>query len=330
MSTQNITNEQTVSWEANGIQIEATLTQPVGSGPFPAVIFVAGSGPTDRNWNSPLIPGVNGSAAQLAAALTAKGFMTLRYDKSASGPNAMENVKGLLGKISVASHVAELAGGVELLAGRSGVDAAHIFALTNSEGAVHAINYQNGHPAHPFAGMVLTAPPGRPIGAVAHSQLAAQLSPVPGGDKMLAMYDAAIADFLAGRPVQIDPSLPAGIQQLLQAVTQPINQPFSAELWMYDAAEELKKVEAPVLIVIGKKDIQVDWQADGAILQKLAETHPNLTVRFTENANHVLKHEELPRSQLTAAHAGETYSAEGIPLDQETVDLITGWLGAQL
>ncbi len=64
MSTQNIANEQTVTWDVEGIPVEGTLTLPVGSGPFPAVVFVAGSGPTDRNWNSPLIPGSTAAAAR--------------------------------------------------------------------------------------------------------------------------------------------------------------------------------------------------------------------------------------------------------------------------
>ena len=53
MELTNISNETAVSWQLDGINIDATLTRPNGNGPFPAVIMVAGSGPTDRNWNSP-------------------------------------------------------------------------------------------------------------------------------------------------------------------------------------------------------------------------------------------------------------------------------------
>ena len=60
------TNETNVSWLVDDIEVKATLTVPTGNGPFPAVLMVAGSGPTDRNWNTPLIPGTNGSAALLA------------------------------------------------------------------------------------------------------------------------------------------------------------------------------------------------------------------------------------------------------------------------
>jgi fermentation-respiration switch protein FrsA (DUF1100 family) len=85
MTTTKTTTEIPVSWRLDDIDIDATLTLPDGDGPFPAVIMVAGSGPTDRNWNSPLIPGANGSAALLAHALTELGYVTLRYDKRASG-----------------------------------------------------------------------------------------------------------------------------------------------------------------------------------------------------------------------------------------------------
>ena len=57
-----------------------------------AVVFVAGSGPTDRNWCSPLLPGTNGSGKLLAEALASQGFVTLRYDKLASGPHVKENI----------------------------------------------------------------------------------------------------------------------------------------------------------------------------------------------------------------------------------------------
>jgi hypothetical protein len=121
------------------LEVRASLAHPGGEGLFPAVIFVAGSGPTDRNWNSPLIPGTNGSGALLAHALTEKGFITLRYDKRASGPERLENTQRLAGKISLQGHVEELAGGVNLLANHPQVDPAHIFVLTNSEGCF-AIN----------------------------------------------------------------------------------------------------------------------------------------------------------------------------------------------
>ncbi len=111
--------ETNVSWLVDEIEVNATLTVPQGEGPFPAVLMVAGSGPTDRNWNTPLIPGTNGSAALLARVLNDAGFVTLRYDKRVSGPQANDNLSRLMGKISKQGHVDELAGGMQLLAGHS-------------------------------------------------------------------------------------------------------------------------------------------------------------------------------------------------------------------
>ena len=156
--------------------------------------------------------------------------MTLRYDKRVSGQQANENLSRMMGKISKQGHVDELAGGMQLLIGHKAVDSRHIFALTNSEGCLHAMNYQLQPGVPPFAGLLLTSAPARPVGEVAHSQLAAQLAAVPGGDQMLASYDQAINDFLAGQVVKMDESLPEGIQNLLLSVTNPINQPFSREL----------------------------------------------------------------------------------------------------
>src|SRR3712207_8583889 len=56
--------ESPVSWMLDGITIDATLTRPRGESPFTAVVIVAGSGPTDRNWNTPLLPGSNGSRSE--------------------------------------------------------------------------------------------------------------------------------------------------------------------------------------------------------------------------------------------------------------------------
>jgi fermentation-respiration switch protein FrsA (DUF1100 family) len=330
MSPKDALDEVPVSWKVDDIEVPATLTRPAGKAPFPAIIFVAGSGPTDRNWNTPLIPGSNGSGALLARTLTEHGFVTLRYDKRASGPHAPENAKRLAGRISMQGHVEELARGVDLLAGREDVNTARIFVLTNSEGCVHALNYQTQSHGLQFTGMVLTSAFARATGDLAHSQIAAQLAAVPGGDVLLSAYDAAIAEFIAGRPVPINGNLPEGLQQLILGITQPANQPFARELWAFEPAAKLAEVIVPVLIVLGKKDIQVDWQTDGALFEAVAKKHGNITIHYAENANHVLKFEPKPRSQLTPAEVMTTYSADDVMLDPDPVETITTWLQAHL
>src|SRR5690349_21737010 len=106
-----------VNWQLGPTTVFGTLVRPAGPGPFPAVVMVAGSGPTDRDWNSPLLPGSNGSARLLAEALAQAGIASLRYDKRASGPHVRETMQTLIGKMSMQSHVDELAGAVRALAG---------------------------------------------------------------------------------------------------------------------------------------------------------------------------------------------------------------------
>ena len=118
-----------VTWALDDTTVSATLTRPEGDGPFPAVLFVAGSGPTDRDWNSPLLPGRNGSAALLADELTRAGYATLRYDKRFTGPFAQENMPKLLGNISFQSHLDELTSAVDFLVAQPGIAPAQLLSL---------------------------------------------------------------------------------------------------------------------------------------------------------------------------------------------------------
>ncbi|HOU40196.1 MAG TPA: hypothetical protein PK829_02905, partial [Promineifilum sp.] len=216
-----------VSWPLDDTTVGATLTRPEGDGPFPAVVFVAGSGPTDRDWTSPLLPGRNGSAALLADVLTRAGYATLRYDKRFTGPFAQQNMPKLLGNISFQSHLDELASAVDYLVAQPGIDPAQVFVLANSEGTLHAMNYQTSDPATPFAGLILTGAPGRPLTEVLHQQISENvLSAEPNRDELLVLWDEAIAAFLAGETATLDPALPESAQQVFAGLVAPANQPF--------------------------------------------------------------------------------------------------------
>jgi pimeloyl-ACP methyl ester carboxylesterase len=315
-----------VSWEVDEIAVRGTLTRPAGAGPHPGIVFVAGSGPTDRDWCSPLIPGTNCSGRLLAEALTGEGFITLRYDKRASGSHAIENARRLAGKISMQSHLDELAGAVDTLLSNQHMDPTRMFVLTSSEGAIHALHYQLQAENRPFTGLVLTGAPGRSIGQVARSQILAQVANLSNHDLLMDRYDAAIAAFVAGKPVSPDLSLPEGVRNLLLSLTSPVNQPFSRELWSANPSELIARVKEPVLVVIGKKDIQVDWKADGGALERAVAGADNVMFAYPKTADHILKHEEKPRELLVAAEVGANYNHEGRVLDPETLALIVNWL----
>ncbi|WP_218313668.1 alpha/beta hydrolase [Halomonas sp. 18071143] len=58
-----------------------SLLLPPSTGPHPLVLLHAGSGPTDRNGNSAILPGANDSLKLLAEALAVRGIASVRYDK---------------------------------------------------------------------------------------------------------------------------------------------------------------------------------------------------------------------------------------------------------
>jgi len=323
------TEDKEVSWKVFDIPVYGTVTAPTDKEAHSAVIFVAGSGPTDRNWCSPLLPGTNGTAKILAEALTNQGFVTLRYDKLASGPHVRENLPKLVGKISMQSHLEELRGAVETLIAEKNVNKDNFFVLSNSEGAIHAVNYQLQAKRNRFKGLMLTGAPGRAIGELGRSQIFNQIKQLPNAETLMKPYDDAIAQFLANKPIVIDAAFPEGIKLLLQSLKNPANLPFSRELWTYSLPEHITKINEPALVVIGKKDIQVDWKIDGKILETATAQKPAFSFAYPENANHVLKHEELPMEKLDAQYVSLHYNAQNAELDEEAANAIFSWLKKQ-
>lgn len=318
-----MTHSSEVSWSLDGIEMFGTITRPDGQGPSPAVVLVAGSGPTDRNWESPLLPGANGSGRLLAEALAEAGFATIRYDKRASGPHVVENLPRLAGTFSMASHLAELEAAVGVLAADGAVDRSRIVGLGNSEGCLHVLRYADSAQEVPFAGVILAAPPGRGVGTVVESQLAAQLSAVPGSDGVLALVREAMARYAAGGSMDPDPGIPEAVRNVLLSFDSPVNLPFARELWQEGAADALARVPVPTLVLIGGKDLQIDQQADGDPLRAVADGNLGISFVFPRDANHVLKQDLRPRAEIVP---GTGYNEDGTRLDPETMGTILDWL----
>ena len=314
-----------VEWTVDDIMVYGTITYPRINEPNLAVVFVAGSGPTDRNWCSPLIPGKNCSGKLIADKLASKGIVSLRYDKRASGPHVMENLPKMIGKISMQSHVDELSGAVTKLIAETRVDLEKLYVLTSSEGMIHALNYQTQKKTNRFTGLVFTGAPGRSIGDVGRTQIYNQYKDQPNSEAIMRQYDDAVSAFLKGETIQPDASLPDGVKMLLQGLNTPANLPFSRELWAYNPSETILNVKEPMLVLIGKKDVQVDWRIDGRALEKATSNRNNIRFAYPENCDHVLKHEETQREELSS-EAALHYNDQGRVLDGETMEMIINWL----
>lgn len=152
------------------------------------------------------------------------------------------------------------------------------------------------------------------------------MNDLPDGAALMDRYDAAITAFEAGEPMTIDPSLPDAMRGLFLSLETPFNLPFARELLMADPAAPLAQVEAPVMVVIGKKVVQVDWKTDGGALERAASANGNAGFAYPEEADHVLKHEGRPRDALVAAGAAAHYNGEGRTLDAAALTAVTVWL----
>lgn len=319
-------NQKDVKWTLGDIEMEATVTWPEDGEKYPGLVLVAGSGPTDRNWCSPLIPGTNGSGKLIAEALSESGYATIRYDKRASGPHVQENIQKLMGKISMSGHTEEVNHAVRALIENTDVDRKRIFALTNSEGAIHALNYQMMPAVTKFSGLILTGVPARSVGDVAREQILNQIASLDNSETLIQIFNRAVSGFENGKPYVPDPTVPATMDLLLRSITSPANQPFSLELWKTNPIDMIKGVSVPMLLIIGKKDIQVNWKKDGSILENSLSGRSNVTIEFPENADHVLKYEEAPRDKIDPVLASNNYNGGTRYLDDGTLRVILDWL----
>jgi hypothetical protein len=77
---------------------------------------------------------------------------------------------------------------------------------------------------------------------------------------------------------------------------------------------------------MGKKDLQVDWQADGEPLKLAAVGHEEVAFLFPENANHVLKQELRLRSELVPTEVTQSYNGPDTRLDPQALSSILEWL----
>ncbi|MCA9694481.1 MAG: alpha/beta fold hydrolase, partial [Myxococcales bacterium] len=154
----------------NGVgELAGTMLIPEGCAPFPVVVIHAGSGPTDRNGNSPLLAGQNDSLKQLAEALQARGIATVRYDKRGVGESV-----GALQRDVTALRFEDYARDLELWIDAVGGDATfgEVTALGHSEGALIATVAAASTPPDR---LISLAGAGRPAPEVLREQLTASL-----------------------------------------------------------------------------------------------------------------------------------------------------------
>jgi len=274
--------------------IAGTLLLPATC-PCPVVLIIAGSGPTDRDGNSPLLPGANNSLKYLAEALAAKGIASVRYDKRGIGASRAA-MQGGEAELRFDDYVDDAAGWLAKL--RADHRFTTVSVVGHSEGSLIGMIAARRAKADAF---VSIAGAGRRAGAIIHEQLAARVPP-----ELLAAADRTIAQLERGET-------PDSAPPALGALFRPSVQPYLISWFKYDPAAEIAKLTIPTLIVQGTTDIQVSV----ADAKALGAAQPKATLVIVDGMNHVMK--SVPADQAAQV---KSYGDPTLPVVPQLVDAI--------
>lgn len=280
-----------------GIELGGTLTLPKDlRRPVPVVLMIAGSGPTDRNCNSGAQLQSN-AYAMLADSLSRLGVAMLRYDKRGSGTN----ITAVVQHLKTEDHrfdfyVNDAVGFARIL--QADKRFSKVILAGHSEGSLVGMLAARQTNAN---GFISLAGAGRNIAEILKVQLGREQSP-----DSQHYINVRLDSLRAGKRVL---SVTPGLMPIMNPKMQP-----AMISWMkYDPAIEIVPFKGPVLIVQGRRDIQVAAsEAD-----ELKKVRPDAQLVFFETMNHILK--EAPDAFMANV---QTYSDPKLPLMKGVADAI--------
>ena len=283
--------ETEISIPTNSIKINGTLITPQTSEKSPLVIIIPGSGPTDRDGNSTMTK--NNSLKFLAEALANKDIASFRFDKS------------------VLSYKKE--------------DSEKINALTFEtfiNEAKSIINYFKNTKTYSKI-VVAGHSQGSLVGIIASNNLVDAFISLEGAgrslDEIFVEQIELQAPFLKEDTQKIVAELKKGntveeFNPMLSSLFNKQVQPFLISWMKYNPEDEIAKLNIPILIINGSKDIQVK-NLDAELLHKAAK---NSELFIVENMNHIFK--EI-KGDLTENM--QSYNMATLPIMTEFSDKIS-------
>ncbi|MEO8192829.1 MAG: alpha/beta fold hydrolase [Gemmatimonadales bacterium] len=279
-------------------RIYGTLELPTAATPVPVVLIIAGSGPTDRNGNTPVLPGSNNSLKMLADELAEHGIASLRYDKR--GIAASRAAMTSEADIRFTHYVDDARDWVKQL--RADPRFSTITVVGHSEGSlVGMIAAREGG----ADGFISLEGAGRNAKGIIAAQLAAQLPP-----DVVNQAKDMMTKIEAGQKVD-------SVPPFLAALFRPSVQPYLVSWFKLTPSEEIAKLTIPVLIIQGTTDIQTSVED----ARRLVDALPSANLSLVAGMNHVLKNAPADRAQQMP-----TYTDPAIPIVPRLITLVVGFV----
>ena len=253
--------------------LPGTLSMPLGSGPFAAVVLVHGSGPSDRDETI----GPNKPFRDFAQGLASQGIAVLRYEKRTK--QYPTECVALGAKLTVKDEtIDDAVAAVALLGQTPGVDPKRIFVLGHSLGGMVAPRIAKAAPA--IAGLVIMAAGNRGLedAMIEQRDYIASLEPNRSAEvsKQFEKFNTEMAKVKALTTNDVTSS------------TSVLGAPphYWLDLRGYVPARAAKDLKCPLLILQGGRDYQ-STIADYEIWQAILEGKTSVTFKLYPALNHL-------------------------------------------
>lgn len=278
--------------------LHGTLLSPEGQ-THAAAVILPGSGPTDRDGNSPQFGIQAATYRLLAEGLAERGVASVRIDKRGIGASAAAG--GAEADLRFTANIDDARAWVAEAAAKTGRPCAWL--IGHSEGALVALAVAtNGDDK--VCGLVLLSGAGRPAGVVLREQLTALPEPLKA--EALTIVD----ELEAGRTVANPPTA-------LAALFRPSVQPYLISWLALDPAKLAAAYDGPIFIGQGATDIQVTV----ADAEALKAAQPRAELVIWDGVNHALKLAPAERAANVA-----TYMNPALPLAPGVVEAVAGFM----
>jgi pimeloyl-ACP methyl ester carboxylesterase len=291
---QDTYKESNVILKINNDQLFGTLTVPDLSKKYPVALIIAGSGPTDRNGNYPMMK--NNSIKMLAEALAKNGIASLRYDKRGIGESKASAISEA--SLVFENYTEDAKSWINFL--KQDKRFSQLVIIGHSEGSL--IGMIAGAKANKF---ISIAGAGESADKIIKAQIGSK------SNKQIEEMTFPIIDSLkAGNTVKkVDP--------MLNALFRPSIQPYLISWFKYNPQTEIKKLNVPILILQGNNDLQVTVQD----AESLAKSNKNTELLIVDKMNHIMKIIEGDKQANM-----ESYNNENLPVSDVLVNKIVAFI----